>query len=137
MNEGKFIRLFNKTLSAVRDQASQGGNNLDVILQALALKETLEILVPICFCPIYIMAFLGPNKESIGLVKDKEIDGILRTVTIIGIFMIYDGIRICSFALLLKKRYHISLFQSYCKLMSVYWKLITVFVAGLIFLVSK
>ena len=131
------IRLFNKTLSAVKDQASQDGIDLDAILQTLTLKETLEILVPICFCPIYIMAFLGPNKESIHLVKDKEIDGILRTVTIIGIFMVYDGIRIWIFAVLLKKRYHISLFQSYCKLMNVYWKLITVFIAGLIFLVSK
>ena len=110
--------------------------SLDVILQGLTLKETLEILVPICFCPVYILAFLGPNKNSIDLVKDKELDGIMRTVTIIGIFMVYDGIRIFCLGLFLKKRCQISLFQSYCKLMNVYWKLITVFIAGLVYLVS-
>ena len=110
--------------------------DVDAILQALTLKEILEILIPICFCPIYIMAFLGPNKESIDLVKEKELGGKLRTVTIIGIFLVYDGIRIFCFALFLKKQYQISLFQSYCKVMNVYWKLITVVTAGLVYLVS-
>ena len=77
---------------------------MDAILQGLTLKETLEILVPICFCPVYILAFLGPNKEEIGVVKDKTIDDILTILIKIGGFLVFDGLRIGCFAMFLKKK---------------------------------
>ena len=128
--------LFYKTVSKVNDLASSDGMSLDAILQGLTLKETLEILVPICFCPVYILAFLGPNKEYIGVVKHKTIDGMLMTLMKIGGFMVFDGFRIACFAMFLKKKYQISLYKSFCKLMIVYWKLITTLIIVYVDIVS-
>ena len=130
------FRLFSKTLSAVKDQANQAESNFIGPLQSLTTKETLEIFIPICFCPIYIMAYFGPNSEMICPVKDKSINDISWTLTKIGGFMIFDGIRIGLSAFILNSRYKISLLKSYCKMMNNYWKLITAIIAYLVYFVS-
>ena len=130
------LRLFCKTLSAVKDQASHGDSNSIDPVQSLTTKETLEIFIPICFCPIYIMAYFGPNAGSICPVKGKSINDISWTLTKIGGFMVFDGIRIGSTAFFLNYRYKISLLKSYCKMMNNYWKLITAIIAYLVYFVS-
>ena len=130
------FRLYNRIFSAVKDNADKDDINFRLSIQALTSKDAMEIIVPFCFYPIYLIAFLGPNKETLCPVKGRSVDDLLSTLMNIGGFMIYDGIRIGSFALFLNYRYKISLFKSYCKMMNNYWKLITATIAAFVYLVS-
>ena len=130
------LTLFIRSLYAVNDQENQDSLNYKNAIQALTLKEILEIIVPTCFCPIYIMASFGPNKDALSVGKNITLDEIVRTLRNIGFLTLFDVFRIGSFSLYLKTKYQISLFENYCKLMNVYWKFISAMIAIFIYLVS-
>ena len=84
---------------AVKDDADQDDINFRLSIQTLTSKDALEIIVPFCFYPIYLIAFLGPNKETLCPVKGRSVDELLSTLMNIGGFIVYDVIRISSFAI--------------------------------------
>ena len=57
-------------------------------------KATLEIILPLCFCVIYIMSFYGPNQETSKLVQNETSSGMISTLGKIGALMILDVARI-------------------------------------------
>ena len=129
-------RLWYQTLKSVRLDQNTGNSNLLRLIQGVVLRETLEILLPICFMVIKRLAFHGPNKETLDLVRDKTEEDLTITQQKIGALMIFDGIRILTLAIFLKKKYEISLFQGYTDLMKNYWGAIASFATITIFIVS-
>ena len=130
------VKLFINTMTNVEVNQIEGKSNLQGSLQSLVLKETLEILLPICFSMIKILAFYGPNKDVLPLVQNSTVEGLYTTFGKIGLFMLYDVTRIIIFATILKKRFGISLLRSYCELMKNYWTVIAGFATLTIFIVS-
>ena len=82
------------------------------------------------------LAFHGPNKETLDLVKDKTAEDLAITQQKIGALMIFDGIRILTLVIVLKLKYEISLFQGYTDLMKNYWGAIASLATITIFIVS-
>ena len=72
-------RSWYKTLASVRLDQNTGNSNLLPLIQGVVLRETLEILLPICFMVIKILAFYGPNKEILDLVKDRIEEDLVMT----------------------------------------------------------
>ena len=130
------IRLFFKISNTVEGQNQENSNRTWTPLELLALRETLEILLPLCFSVIKILAFIGPNKETLPFVQNLTKEGLYDTFTKIFLFMLFDATRILIFAIILFKRYKISMFQTYCELMKNYWNAIACFATLNIFIVS-
>ena len=130
------IRLFWKTIKTVDVEESEEKSNKEAVIQTVITRETLEVLLPICFCSIKLLAFYGPNKETLPLVKNTTKSDLLITQVKILLFMIFDLVRIVSLATIMKKKYGISLFQHYTSLMKNYWKVIASFATLFIFIVS-
>ena len=130
------MRSFSKIVSIVNDQRSDNQIQFNNALQMITLKEMLEIILPFCFCLIYIIAFFGPNKEAFGFLKGISLDEMLWTVTKISIINFFDCIRIVICAIILEYRYHVSIFKSYCHLMNVYWKYLTALISSCLCIVS-
>ena len=130
------VRLFWKTIKSVGVLESEEESNKEDVIQTVVTRETLEILLPICFCSIKLLAFYGPNKETLPLVKNTTKSDLLITQVKILVFMIFDLVRIVSLAIIMKKKYGISLFQHYTSLMKNYWKVIASFATLFIFIVS-
>ena len=130
------LRLFWKTIKSVGTEENGETSNKEAIIQKVITRETLEILLPICFFSIKLLAFYGPNKETLPLVMNTTQSDLLITQGKISLFMIFDMVRIVSLAVILKTKYGISLFQSYTTLMRNYWKVIATFATLSIFIVS-
>ena len=129
-------RLWYQTVKRVRLDQNTGNSNLQRLIQGVVLRETLEILLPICFMVIKRLAFHGPNKETLDLVRDKTEEDLAITQQKIGTLMVFDGIRILTLAIILKKKYEISLFQGYTDLLKNYWGAIASMATITIFIVS-
>ena len=130
------MRSFSKIVSIVNDQRSDNQIQFNNALQMITLKEMMEIVLPFCFCLIYIIAYFGPNKEAFGFLKGISLDEMLWTVMKISIINFFDGIRIVICAIILESRYHVPIFKSYCHLMNVYWKYLTALISVCLYLVS-
>ena len=130
------MRSFSKIVSIVNDQRSDNQIQFNNALQMITLKEMLEIVLPFCFCLIYIIAYFGPNKEAFGFLKGISPDEMLWTVMKISIINFFDGIRIVICAVILESRYHVPIFKSYCHLMNIYWKYLTALISACLYLVS-
>ena len=110
-------------------------------LQALVMKETLELLLPITYCVILSIAYFGPNAENLGNIKNdywqyKKIEDIRVPLSKIGLFLLVDVLRIALNFFLLWKYCKINLRFEYCQMMETYWKAITAYVATYLLAVS-
>ena len=130
------MRSFSKIVSIVNDQRSDNQIQFNNALQMITLKEMMEIVLPFCFCLIYIIAYFGPNKEAFGFLKGISLDEMLWTVMKISIINFFDGIRIVICAIILESRYQVPIFKSYCHLMNIYWKYLTALISVCLYLVS-
>ena len=130
------FRLLYKTVKLVGIQGTQERKMIRNALEEVTLQETLVILLPLCFCFIFVMSFYGPNKETSTLVQNETQDTMISTLGKIGAFMVFDLTRIIAFALFLQLTYRISYYKSFSDMMKSYWKVIAVFAAGSIYSVS-
>ena len=110
-------------------------------LQALVIKETLELMLPISYCLILIISYFGPNAEIMGNIKNdywqyQKIENISIPLTKIGLFLIADILRVTISTLILKINCKIDFLSEYARLMAVYWKPITTTIAAYIIGVS-
>jgi hypothetical protein len=99
-------------------------------LQALAIKETFELMLPVIYCIILVITYVGPNGDIMGNIKNdswqyRKIDDIIIPVAKLGAFLLVDCLRIILSSIILSKYCNISLFSEYCRLMEIYWKPIT------------
>ena len=96
-------------------------------IEALVTKEALEILLPVLYCIIFTLSFYGPNAEIIGNVKAEhwqysKVDDIKTPLTKLGLFLLFDIIRITAAAGFLWITCRIDFFFEYCRIMGYYWK---------------
>ena len=110
-------------------------------LQALVIKETLELMLPISYCLVLIISFFGPNAEIMGNIKNdywqyQKIENISIPLKKIGLFLIADIVRVTISTLILKIYCKIDFLLEYSRLMAVYWKPITTTIAAYIIGVS-
>ena len=110
-------------------------------LQALVIKETLELMLPISYCLILTISYFGPNAEIMGNIKNdywqyKKINDIIIPLKKIGLFLVADLVRVILSTLVLKISCNINFLSEYSRLMAVYWKPITTTIAAYIIGVS-
>ena len=130
------FRLLYKTVKLVGIQGNQERAKIRDSLEEVTLQESLVILLPLCFCFIFVMSFYGPNKETSTLVQNETQDTMISTLGKISMFMSFDLARIVFFASLLRLKNRISYYKSFSEMMKSYWKVIGVFAAGSTFSVS-
>lgn len=98
-------------------------------MEALVTKETLEILLPVLYCIIFTLSYYGPNAEILGNVKAdmwqyNRVDDIKNPLTKLGLFLLFDIMRIIAAAGFLWTSCKINFLYEYCRLMGFYWKVI-------------
>ena len=98
-------------------------------IEALVTKEALEILLPVLYCIIFTLSYYGPNAEILGNVKAdrwqySKVDDIKTPLTKLGLFLLFDIIRITAAAGFLWISCRIDFFFEYCRIMGYYWKAI-------------
>ena len=101
-------------------------------LKCLALKEFMEILVPLVFCFSFAIAYNGPIAELIGNVKGncwmfKEEDNLIEKLSRIALFIFIDLIRALSFGFILWHFCQLNMYSAYCYVVKNYGLLITFF----------
>lgn len=110
-------------------------------LQTLVMKETLELLLPILYCIMFSMAYFGPNAEIMGNIKNdywqyKKVEDVTIPLSKIGVFLFIDLLRIMLSSFILWKCCRINFFSEYCRMMDIYWKAITSYIALYLLAVS-
>ena len=95
--------------------------------EALVTKEALEIMLPVLYCIIFTLSYYGPNAEILGNVKAERwqynrVDDIKTPLTKLGLFLLFDIIRITAAAGFLWISCKIDIFYEFCRLMGYYWK---------------
>ena len=91
----------------------------DRSLKFLALKEFLEVLVPIAYLLSFIGSYMGPNYGIIGgmgsdLGHHEKLSSLYEKLQETLIFMIAEVLRGVVFAVILWKFFGLSMYQSYC-----------------------
>ena len=91
----------------------------DRSLKYLALKEFLEILIPLMYCFCFAAAYFGPNAEIIGNVKLElwghvKVQSLLDQLWNVGLFIIIDSLRAISIAFILWRLCKLNLYAAYC-----------------------
>ena len=97
----------------------------DNLLKYLALKEFLEILVPLNYCLSFILAYWGPNAEIIGNVKldiwhFKKVESLSDKLSNIAIFLVIDATRGLTFSFIIWYLCNLELYKGYCEIIRIY-----------------
>ena len=101
-------------------QGTEHANALrDRSIKSLALKEYLEILIPIVYCLSFIGSYIGSNYEIIGGIGSdmwqyEQVSSLYEKLEEIAIFMIAEFLRGVAFAVALWKFYGLNMFSAYC-----------------------
>ena len=103
--------------------------NRDRSLRLLALKEFLEILVPISYCLSYSGSYMGPNHDIIGGIGSnvwhhESVSSLYGKIEKILLFMMAEFIRGVIFAVILWKFYDLNMYSAYCDVIRNYGVLI-------------
>ena len=101
----------------------------DRSLKFLALKEFLEVLVPIAYLLSFIGSYIGPNYDIIGgmgsdLGHHEKLSSLYEKLEETLIFMIAEALRGVVFAVVLWKFFGLSMYLSYCDVVKKYGLLI-------------
>ena len=110
-------------------------------LKCLALKELMEISIPVVYCISFVIAFYGPNAEILGNVKNdywqyQKVEIVFDKLTNNAIFILVDAIRGAIIGLLLKRFCELNFLRTYCEIISSYGILVLVYVSGALAVVS-
>ena len=97
----------------------------DRSLKYLALKEFLEILIPLIYCFCFAAAYFGPNAKIIGNVKLElwghvKVQSLSNQLWNVGLFIIIDTLRAISFAVILWRFCKLNLYAAYCEVVKRY-----------------
>lgn len=111
-------------------------------VQALIIKEILQILIPLSYSLILCLSYYGPNAEMIGNMKNEywqfhKIEDISSPLKKIAILVIVDWMLLFFSALILWKCCKILLINEYARIMEIYWKPITFYISTTLLMVSK
>ena len=111
-------------------------------LKCLALKELMEISIPVVYCISFVIAYYGPNAEILGNVKNdywqyQKVESVFDKLTNNAIFIVVDAIRGAIIGLLLKRFCKLNFLRTYCEIISSYGILVLVYVSGALAVVSK
>ena len=111
-------------------------------LKCLAVKEFMEISIPIVYCMSFVIAYYGPNAELLGNVKNeywqyRKVNNVFSKLTNNSIFILVDAIRGAVFGLLLWRLCKLNILKVYCEIISTYGILIWVYISGALAVVSK
>ena len=104
----------------LHQQGTDAANKLrNLCLKTLALKEYLEILIPLVYCLSFTGSYLGPNYEIMGGIgldiwHHKKITSLYEKVQNILTFTTLELLRGIGFALILKKFFELDMYSAYC-----------------------
>ena len=127
------IRLCFHTIELIKNQENVNTNEITKCLQTIVVKESLEILFPLCFCIILICAYFGPNWEFLRVVEGNKMEDMVSTLVKVGVFMSFDLLRFGVIATFLWRSCKVSLMSSYNQVIPVYWKPIAAYAAIIVF----
>ena len=87
----KIVRLHRQNSLLSKEQTSEA-------LNCLALREYLEVLIPVTYCSAFTIAFYGPNANILGNIRNEywqfvKVDNLVKKLSNIGIFFTIDVCR--------------------------------------------
>ena len=109
----------------------------DNALKCLALKEFLEILVPIVYICSFIIAYYGPNASIIGNVKNdywqfEKVENLVKKFENVLILLAIESCRGLLFGMILWHYYRLNMFAAYCYIVRQYGVFILFFGSAVI-----
>ena len=104
-------------------------------LKCLALKEFMEVSIPLVYCVSFVVAYYGPNAEIIGNVKNdywqyKRVDDVFEKLSKILIFILFDSVRGMVFGLIMWWICRLNMLKIYCTIIYEYGLLLLVYISG-------
>ena len=87
-------------------------------LNELVLNEKLEMVIPLCYCLSYLMAYYGPNKAILGNIAESDVE---KTMKVTGLFFLFDVSSLFVSSILLWFFCKINLFNVYVKSQKELW----------------
>jgi hypothetical protein len=104
-------------------------------LKCLAVKEFLEVSIPLVYCASFLAAYYGPNAEIIGNIKNdywqyQRVDDVFEKLTNNSIFILVDSVRGMMFGLILWWFCKLNLLKTYCTIIYEYGLLLLVYISG-------
>ena len=120
LNSLRLIRLKHK-----EDNFENNMERIDIILD-LVISELTEALTPLTYLGCVIMAYYGPNAETIGNIRNSwfhfsEIEDFDYSLEIVAALFFFDLGSVAMTAGLLWKFCHINLFQAFAALQNEFW----------------
>ena len=116
------LRLVRRIWVLHRKTSPLAQNELKGTLQILSMREIMEFLPAITYCPLLFMLYLGPNKENFKTSRGKTMEDLYEVIIKITYFVLFDVVRIGITEVILWKACKISLFSECSKLIERYWK---------------
>ena len=116
-------------------------SKIKISVQALMIKESLQILIPLSYSLILFLSYYGPNAEIIGNMKNEywqfhKIEDISSPLTKIAILVFVDWMLLFCSSLIMWKCCKIFLINEYFRIMEIYWKPITFYISTVLLTVS-
>lgn len=108
-----------RNIVRLRKQGTDAANKLaDRSLKYLALKEFMELLIPLVYCLSFTGSYIGPNNEIMGGIgldmwHHKRVSSLLGKMQKILYFMSFEAIRGASFSIVLLKFYGLNMYTAY------------------------
>ena len=121
--------------SLTRRHGPQETSTIQKKVQDLVMKETFELLLPITYCLVFSISYYGPNAEILGNIKgefwhyNNSVEDIFLPLSKIGLFLLFDLLRLVLITFVVWKWCKISLISRYCQLMGIYWKPLLIYIS--------
>ena len=128
-NSYKIIRIDRKITPQNFDN-EKTKKERDKEVSMLVLIEIMEILVPLAYAITFVLAYYGPNSKILGNVQNdywqfQEIRDVEQFLGSLSQMFVIDLMSAVLGGILLKKFCSINVLQEGCKIISVYWPVIT------------
>ena len=105
-------------------------------MMLLVIGETLEIIIPLAYMACFMAAYMGPNAEILGNVKNgfwqyKSVEDPMNPIQNLLILVIFDSIMFLGVTVILYFCYHVNLFYVYIFIMKEYGPIFSIHIAYL------
>ena len=130
----KIVRMNNNDTNETKFQQNDA-------LQCLALKEFLELSIPIVYCASFVIAYYGPNADILGNVQNdywqyERVENVFEKLTLNAIFFFIDSFRVISFWIVLWRYCNLNMYRTHCNNISHYGMLILLYMTQFLNLVN-
>ena len=120
-----FIICMVQIIRKLRNLTPENLNHATSELMLLVLGETLEIIIPLAYMVCFIVAYVGPNAEVLGNVKNgywqyKAVDDPISPLQNLLLLVSVDSVMLVGISIILYCFYNVNLFYVYIFILKEY-----------------